>query len=492
MRAVTYLRLSNHTEASTSITRQREETRARCEREGWSIVAELADPNVSGAKARANAAEALRMLRDDHADVLVVAAFDRWSRTGLGAVADLVEVLDERGRVGRPALFVTCRDGISSAMAGWRLTAVVIAEIARQERENTSARTAASLAKLTQENRWRGGTVPPGYRAEKNTDRPGYRLVVDEEKAALWRDAARRIVAGASAYSIVKSLNAAGVPSPTGTDWYVTAFSRTITSPRMVGRVIYRGDVVRDEEGLPATVWEPLLDVETWERVRVALGVDKPPAERKRRPKAARLLSGLLVCASCGANLHVNTSRQRPAYACGTRQRGGMACTAPVSVRADAVEEHVSEQFLAEFGDQEVYERVEVAPQRTDLAEVIRAIEVAAADLARAADLHKFERLQGLQERRAELEATPMGRRVELRPTGRTYAEVWTDEGVVGRRTLLAANYSRITVRPATKGGRWARVDDRLQWFSRPAFPAGALPVEDYTAGTWVVDDPED
>lgn len=63
------------------------------------------------------------MLRDGRADVLVVAAFDRSSRTRLGAVADLVEVLDAREEAGAPAEFIAIRDGISSRAAGWRITA---------------------------------------------------------------------------------------------------------------------------------------------------------------------------------------------------------------------------------------------------------------------------------------------------------------------------------------------------------------------------------
>ena len=97
MRAVLYMRLSKTTEESTSIERQRRDLEALCEREGWSVVAELEDDGISGGKRRARADEALAMLRDGRADVLCVWKLDRWSRQGLSAIADLVDVLDERG-----------------------------------------------------------------------------------------------------------------------------------------------------------------------------------------------------------------------------------------------------------------------------------------------------------------------------------------------------------------------------------------------------------
>lgn len=150
MRAVLYMRLSKTTEESTSIERQRRDLEALCEREGWSVVAELEDDGISGGKRRARADEALAMLRDGRADVLCVWKLDRWSRQGLSAIADLVDVLDERG------LFVAYMDGLRSDQTAWRLIAAVLSEVARAEREHggsTAILTAAS-----------GDTAPMGRR----------------------------------------------------------------------------------------------------------------------------------------------------------------------------------------------------------------------------------------------------------------------------------------------------------------------------------------
>src|SRR5690242_17335288 len=95
-RAVLYLRLSELTDGSTSIVKQRDDLRALAEREGWDVVAEFVDEGISGRKSRVNAYEALSMIRNQRADVLVVWKFDRWSRQGLPALAALIETLDMR------------------------------------------------------------------------------------------------------------------------------------------------------------------------------------------------------------------------------------------------------------------------------------------------------------------------------------------------------------------------------------------------------------
>jgi site-specific DNA recombinase len=82
-RAVLYVRLSKASDVSTSIQGQNDELYALSQREGWTVTAVFEDNGRSGGKTRANAEEALRMLRDDEADVLAVYSDDRWSRMGI-------------------------------------------------------------------------------------------------------------------------------------------------------------------------------------------------------------------------------------------------------------------------------------------------------------------------------------------------------------------------------------------------------------------------
>ena len=477
LRAVTYARISVEHDESTSLVRQRDQMRAWCQGEGVDIVAELVDPGMSGGKARQRQADALAMLRDGAADVLVVAALDRWSRQGVGAVADLDVVLTEREKTSTPALFVALRDGLRSDATAWRLVASVLSEVARAERENTSARTVASLDRLAKDRRWRGGTVPYGYRAEPvpPAEGVGWRLVVDDDgpgsPAAVMRDIAARVLSGQGVWRVARALNTEGIPSATGGQWTAAHIRERLTSPRMVGQSIHRGAVVREEDGRPAVFWPPVLDVETWERLRVVLGADLDAVERAktRRRRAARLLSGVVLCRSCMRPLYVGAGGGRaPTYQCETQRRGLTTCQTWTSIHAERTEEAVAARFLDRYGDGPAYERVVIAAEDSGLAEITRAIAATTADLAREATPEAFARLQGLQARRDDLARVPNVRRVELRPTGQTVAERWEEGDLERRRAMIAARWT-IVVSRAEKGGRWAPILPRLRFWARPS-----------------------
>lgn len=473
-RAVLYLRLSSSDDASTAIARQEADLRLRAEREGWEISEDriLVDDGLSGGKSRANADEALAMLRDGRADVLAVWKFDRWSRQGLGALAALIDVLDARP----DALFVADRDGLASSQPAWRIIASVLAEVARMERENTRARVLSSLAHLRTSGRYAGGQRPYGYVSADNPDGPGRILVVDEAEAAIVREASERVLSGQTLYSITRDLNARGVRTAREATWSIQALRQILTSDAIVGRAKHRGEVVRDNDGYPVAVWEPVLDLDRWHRVRLALGVGTPPtATRRVRNRRTRLLSGIAACGTCSAPLYVkHNGAGVVSYAC-TQRSNGRKCPG-VSVNAELLEAHVSREFLDAVGDREVFERREIlSTSEAELAEVERAIsETVAAMAADDADVPALSsRLAALKDRRTDIRSQPTTATVEVAGTGRTFAEAWAAADQDARRLLLAANVAMLTV---SKGRRGAHGLDprRVALIAQPAMPVDA------------------
>lgn len=447
-RAVLYLRLSESDDASTSIARQQADLRARADREGWQVTAVLTDDGISGGKRRAKADEALAMLRDGLADVLLVWKFDRWSRQGLGAVADLTTVLDARPS----ALFVADRDGLSSAQPAWRIIAAVLSEVARTERENTSARVTSSVAALRRSGRFSGGNVPYGYAVAPNPTGPGRVLVPDPEEVTVVRGCAERVLAGTALYRVMLDLNAAAVPTRRGGTWSIQALGQVLTSDAILGRVIHRGEVIRDADGMPATVWEPVLDLETVHRLRAALTTAKPAGAVRRRKADARLLSGLASCGECGAPLYVRVSGKHVVtYSCSARSNGRV-CPG-LSVSAKRLEEFVVATFLNRHGDAEVMARLEATRDESELAEVERAIgETVAAMADDAADVAVLSaRLVLLKAQRAEVRHRPASP-ARLVSSGRTYREEWESAEAAPRRELLAANVAVLAVRKGLRG----------------------------------------
>lgn len=462
-RLVTYLRLSNATDASSSIARQRADLVAYAEREGLVLVKELADESVSGRKAREKADEAVRMLADGEADVLAVAALDRFSRQGATKLGALLDALEARP----DALFVSLKEG-DSRDATFRLRTVILAEIARTEAENTAARARSAHAYRREQGRFAGSTVPFGFRSVRATDgAPGQVLVPDDDEVVVVQEVAARILSGESLTVIARDLGERAIPTarspyrravqtgadPEGLDrgtWWVSTVATTWSSPHLLGRATHRGQVLLGDDHLPRTPWPPLVDRRTYDALTARL---TPQSQRPKKRRAARLLSGLLACAACGRIMHVNAARQVH-YGC-AHSKSAEPGPAP-RISADALDAHVESVYLRLAGEAP---EMEVVTERddtreADLAEIAGAIRdtFAAMDQDDADGLALLARLDALKARRAEIEAAPPVTTTELRPTGRTLREAWADATVAQRRALLGAAIDHIEVGPGRRG----------------------------------------
>jgi site-specific DNA recombinase len=473
-RAVLYLRLSVTVDDSTSIVRQEEDLRAHAARQGWDVVAVLVDEGISGRKARAKAAEAVRMIADGEADVLATWKLDRFTRQGWDGLGDL-----SRALAARPgALFVALQDGLTSDQAAFRLIAGVLSEVARTEADNTATRARSSIAyRRTQAHKYAGGAaVPFGYRSVPAPDGVGRVLVVDDAEAAVVREVAGRILSGVeSLASICADLQARGVytsKSPArrawkagepveGLDagtWRASTLRSLFTSDLLLGRVVHHGDLVRDADGLPASVWPPLVDLSTLEALRARLAGSGAPGPA-RKGRAARLLSGLAFCGSCGSKLYATTSSGRPVYKCGSTWNAPGSCPAAVAIYAPGLDEYVAGQVLAIAGawpEMETTTSADTAATDAALREVEAALaEATAAMLDDGADLGAIAaRIGTLKARRQELRDTPATSETVTRPTGRTLAQVWAaDDSVEWRRSVLLWAMDHLTVAPATARG---------------------------------------
>jgi len=467
-RAVIYTRISVTDDASASIASQDNELRAMAAEEGWDIVRPFNDEGVSGGVQRAQATEALEMLRSGDADILGVYAYDRWSRQGVEYLADLLRVLRLRREAGRPARFVAIREGIDGdgSEDDFDLRLSVSADLARRERDRAKARMKAAVKYRHEHGRHTGGPPPFGYRTQ---DAPGggKLLVVDPEEAEIVRDMARRFLADDVGVStLARELRTNGVPTPKsaariarthgrpddGLDrgtWDATTVRRILTSDRIAGRVTHAGRLVTGADGLPVTFWEPVLTPDVVERIRARLA----PASRPSAPsRAERLLSGVAFCATCGGRLWATTVRGGvPVYRC-----PGRGCSSGVYMRAIALETFVTDRYLSMVGDWPELELVETVDNSAAaaLADVERAIDQVLADMRdRGADrVALAERLDALDARADALRALPPEVSRVVRPTGRTLRQAWeaAEDDHERRRTLTRA-IDHITISPNDK-----------------------------------------
>ena len=496
-RAALYLRLSVAQDEvqSDSIRRQEADLRALAEREGWHVVRVLTDDGLSGRKVRANATEALRMLREREVEVLAVWKLDRFTRQGLSAIGDLVETLDATPG----SLFVTLQDGLRSDQAAWRLVAAVLSEVARTEADNTSARVSASIRSNRADGRYVGGTVPFGFRPAPR-EGGGRTLKPYSPEVEIIREFAGRVLGGESQASMIHDLQGRGIPTtrsayrvaqvnglvPEGLDrgsWSYAGLNAVWTGESLLGRLSRSRPVVgpdgktrkvweliRDADGAPLAAYEPILDAATVERLRAHLRDPKNPSSRRgpRRARKARLLSGLIFCDDCGQRLWVTTSGGRTVYACA--RRAGR-CAGP-NMKVENADRAVSEAFLAIAGSWPEVEEVEevTAPATVAaLADTEAAIREALAELqSDGVDGSAIlRRVDTLKVRRAELQAIPSAVTTRIVPTGRTVAEAWAISSDETRRRMLAVALDHVTLTQTETKGRTGYHPERIRFLWR-------------------------
>ena len=142
---VGYLRVSTDEQVTSGagLEAQRGAIDAEAHRRGWSVVAWRGDEGISGSKSvehRPGLSEAIEVIEDAHAAVLMVAKTDRVARS-LRTLLHVVDRVEDAGGV------VVAVDGtIDTSSAAGRFTTQIMGGVAELERALISDRTKAALA----------------------------------------------------------------------------------------------------------------------------------------------------------------------------------------------------------------------------------------------------------------------------------------------------------------------------------------------------------
>jgi site-specific DNA recombinase len=456
VKIIGYVRLSRATEESTSIARQRQVLAQVCETRGWQLVGIEEDNDVSASRARLNrpGLNAVRQaVRDGRADAVLVWRLDRLARS----VVDFGTLLDEGLQI------ISATEPLDTTSSMGRAMAEILQVFAAMEARAIGARVSSARRHLPTVGRFPGGPPPYGYRPTAHPSGVGRALEHDPEEARVVRRIVDEVLAGRSIAAIVGDLNADGIPPRRGPSWHLATVTRMLRSDSLRGRVRSGGVVVRDETGLPVEAWPPLVTPEEGEILRARFTRTPNPGRAEEsalgRRRASRMLSGVILCHSCGRPLtarHTKSETLRSTYSCMTRTRG-LVCASPVNVRADEADREVERRFLAAFGRLPVVELREVV--RDDLR--IRDVEAAIADttdeLRRPdADLGALvDRLTSLRTERERLADLPSVPTVEAVETGYTFAEAWATGDYLARRSLLQASGAVVELHPPAIRGKW-------------------------------------
>lgn len=309
MKTAIYTRVSQDSRGTgRSVQEQEQECRAWLEREGWDAVGVWSDNDVSASryskKARPSWQALTARLDDGGIDALLVWEPSRATRDRR-VWATLAATCEERNiRLGCNGRLYDLDDPEDAFQLDLYFALATRESGATRKRVQRSMRSAAAAGRPH-------GKLLYGYRRTYREGRSGPELVaqvVDDEKAAVVREAARRIMQGEALYKVARDLNERGIPAPRGGEWDPTQIKRLCVNPAYIGKRTHKGAVVGDG------MWPAILDEQTFYTCLSRLTDPKRLTHDGRGVQ--HLLSGIAVCGVCGGRVRVQKNRSHLAYLC--------------------------------------------------------------------------------------------------------------------------------------------------------------------------------
>ncbi len=371
MKVALYARYSTALQDKTSIDGQVANCEALAGREGLEIVSQFRDEGRSGNDDQRDGYQAMLagLKRGDFIGIVC----DETSRITRNQ-AELHRLTAELRF--RDQFLITC-DGIDTRSESSDLVLSVKAAIDQMEGRKIGYRTYRGLRERHKAGHSTGGRIY-GYSSEQNGDYK--RRIIDPEQAKYVREIFKRYAAGESGKTITRNLNERGVPSP-GSFWnhrqrrclgwvhttllgsYVTA-SGILRNPIYTGRATWNkrkgkkvpGTSQRIQKRRPDSEWMEYRDEslriisdEVWELVQARLlqTRHKTHTTNKGGRPARYLLSGLLICASCGGHYVMRNGR---VYCCSSHTNGrDSLCSQRRTLKRETVESNMLEGIKREY-----------------------------------------------------------------------------------------------------------------------------------------------
>src|SRR5205814_5586553 len=227
---------------------------------------------------------ALGLARAGRIDLLLVYRVDRLSRK-VRQLAQLTEELDRLGVVLRSAT-----EPFDTGSAAGRMMLQMLGVFAEFERATLIDRVIAGMERKAARGEWLGGHAPYGYRLNRDTallepneaEAPVARLIFD-----LYTK--KRL----GARGVANYLSHHGYRSRPGQLWSHVSVLNVLRSPAYVGKIAFR-DVRYDAPHAA------LIDAEVFAKAQRLLRMRGEDPSERRSNTTDFLLSGLVVCATCG------------------------------------------------------------------------------------------------------------------------------------------------------------------------------------------------
>jgi site-specific DNA recombinase len=295
------------------------EKRARyyCEAKGWQVVEVYRLDAVSG-KAIIGHAEARRMLADIREGRISGLVFSKLARLARSTkeLLEFAEIFRKEG-----ADLISLAENIDTSSPAGRLFFTIIAAMAEWEREEISARVAASVPIRARMGKPLNGQASFGYAWRENA------FVIEAKEAPVRALMYELFLKHQRIKTTAKALNALGYRTRNGSAFSGPTVTRLIRDTAAKGerRANHTQAVGNSKQWAlkPETEWvitpcPAIVSAALWNECNSILDIQQAQA-KKRGPKAVHLLSGYVQC-SCGKTMYVfHSSRVYTCKPCNRR-----------------------------------------------------------------------------------------------------------------------------------------------------------------------------
>ena len=503
MRVATYTRISTDEEHQPN-SLEAQATRLGsyiASQEGWELVRQFSDQMTGATTERPDLQRMLTEARAGRFDLLLVYRVDRFSRS----VRGLAQLLDELDKAG--IAFRSATEPFDTTTPAGRMMVQMLGVFAEFERATIVDRVIAGMERKAARGEWTAGGPPFGYRLDSASS---HLVVVEDEAPLVPIVFDLYLTKRMGARAIANWLNERGHRTKYGKPWSHMSVLTVLRNRAYVGEVFFRDRYHKAPH-------PPLVDVEVFDAVQELRAGRGENLSKRAANSSAYLLSGLVVCSTCGKRFVGNIaggSRYRYRYyTCFTRQRYGKDSCPTDRLPAEELDRAVLDALLALYEEVDLFERAADAARQRASAErdrLLTELEAVEAELRKGDDaieryLLAFEagtlpeatcskRLDAIAERAVELRA----RRVDLsaaledEPRAPSEAQVakvrklilkaMTDGNMAERKVLMNALVHEVTVTsradvvPVFRFPTPLLADGKVRPLARSALPAGFEP----------------
>lgn len=455
-RAAVYGRISRDPEGlRAGVERQDEDCHALAARLHLDVMATFVDNDISAStlsrKARPQFDAMVAAARRGEFGTIVAYSNSRLTRRPL-ELEGLIRLHEETGV--RIVTVVSGEDDLGTADG--RMVARIKASVDAAEAERISERSRRAHVQRAQQGRTNKGARAFGWSDDKLTLHP--------VESVLIREAARDIIDGIPLRAIARDWNDRGILTSYGKQWTHTTLRRAMQRPRLVGVQTHHREVLLDATGEPVRgEWEPLLDLDTYDRMQAALA--RSVAGGARAGARRYLLTGILRCGVCGARM---TGMKTPRGHCYTCQPEPMTHTNTIAgVQTDKLLLELARRRLTDES-MAAPEPVKPEPGRLEQIPGLIGELMEAFNAGRLSGAIVFPQVEALEAERERLRAERVKYIAETAAPVNVKADDLPNLDTDRQRAALAELFDAVVVAPVGKrGGPWN--PDRLTYSWRQA-----------------------